>query len=148
MLKGLKSIGSGAAEKAKQAASAGAEAAKKAIAPFLCNATVNPGGAMCYQYGLLSAPSWRGPWHFVRMLEIYGEDAYVWRDHRGSFHMLWQGGSYTPQLPQYEGHFHVAWSRDGVGWTVNTWAPAYGRYPNIPLTNGSVFHLRRRERQQ
>ena len=41
---------------------------------FSCNDTLNPHGAPCYQYGLMRAESWRGPWKFIRMIEVFGED--------------------------------------------------------------------------
>ena len=39
-------------------------------AKFACNLTVNPRAAACYQYGLMRAEHWRGPWTFVRMIEV------------------------------------------------------------------------------
>jgi len=57
-------------------------------AKFACNATLNPRHAACYQYGLLRAPHWRGPWTFVRMIEVYGEDVAAWRDQRGTYRTM------------------------------------------------------------
>jgi hypothetical protein len=34
-------------------------------AKFKCNETINPQHGPCYQYGLLRADDWRGPWSFV-----------------------------------------------------------------------------------
>ena len=51
-------------------------------AKFGCNATVNPRAAACYQYGLLRADHWRGPWSFVRMIEVFGEDVAAWYVHK------------------------------------------------------------------
>ena len=57
-------------------------------AKMACNETVNPRSAACYQYGLLRAPHWRGPWTFVRMIEVYGEDVAAWRDQRGNYRTM------------------------------------------------------------
>lgn len=38
---------------------------------FKCNETINPNSGACYQYGLLRSDHWRGPWTFVRMIEVF-----------------------------------------------------------------------------
>ena len=120
-------------------------------AKFACNATVNPRAAACYQYGLLRADHWRGPWSFVRMIEVFGEDVTAWQDQRGFFHMLLQGGPYTgtasPWLRSCVGHFHLAHSKDGLNWVMHCHAaPVQGSFASFPLTNGSSVRVKRRER--
>ena len=125
-------------------------------AKFRCNETINPGAkAACYQYGLLrSNEGWRGEWRFVRMLEVFGEDVTAWQDQRGNFHMILQGGPYSgtssPKLSSCKGHFHLADSSDGLEWTMRcdvAILPSAQSVVAIPLSNGSVVKLRRRERQ-
>merc|ERR1711879_697879 len=96
-------------------------------------------------------PHWRGPFSFARRIEVFGEDVVAWRDQRGNYHMLLQGGPYkdttSTLLQNCQGHMHTAWSRDGLDWTMNCRAAGYANYPNFPLTDGGVFKVRRRERQ-
>jgi hypothetical protein len=119
-------------------------------AKFKCNATINPPPTgTCYQYGLLTANSWRGPWIFVRMIEVFGEDVVAWRDQRGNYHMLLQGGPYThtasPYLKSCVGHYHLAHSKDGLDWTMHCHAAPATNY-NYPLTDGTTLKVKRRER--
>ena len=80
----------------------------------------------------------------------YGEDAYIWRDSLGdggAFHMLFQGGSYAPQYPQYVGHWHTAFSPDGFNWTVASDSMVFDG--NIAIKNGAPsLATGRRERHQ
>jgi len=67
------------------------------------------------------------------------EDAYLYQDHRGSFHMLvhaFRNGSVG-------GH---AWSSDGLSWNYSKFAPAYTNV--VHWQNGSASSLYRRERPQ
>eukprot|EP01051_Picozoa_sp_SAG22_P014369 SAG22_NODE_1733_length_3697_cov_2.532518_3_plen_547_part_00 len=118
-------------------------------AKFACNESINPRHAACYQYGLLRAEHWRGAWTFVRMVEVFGEDVTAWRDHRGFYHMLLQGGPYKETASAYlrdcAGHYHLAHSKDGLEWTMHCHAAPVKSF-NFPLTNGSVVKVKRRER--
>ena len=124
-------------------------------AKFACNQTVNPRSATaCYQYGLLRAGTWRGPWTFVCMIEVFGEDVAAWQDQRGYYHMLLQGGPYTGTTSSYlkscAGHYHLAHSKDGLEWTMHCHAAptaeSGGGFSSFPLTNGSTVKVKRRER--
>jgi hypothetical protein len=120
-------------------------------AKFKCNDTINPNSAgACYQYGLLRADDWRGPWAFVRMIEVFGEDVVAWQDQRGHFHMILQGGPYAHTTSAYlkgcEGHYHLAHSRDGLDWTMHCHAALATNF-NYPLTDGTALKVARRERQ-
>lgn len=116
------------------------------VSKFGCNSTINPHPkTFCRQFGVASAPSWRGPWTFHKTIEVFGEDSYIWRSKNG-FHMLFQGGGYVPALPKYTGHFHHAWSENGLDWTVNTWSEAFSN--TIALASGGSLQLQRRERHQ
>ena len=119
-------------------------------AKMACNETINPRHAACYQYGLLRAEHWRGPWTFVRMIEVFGEDVAAWRDQRGFYHMLLQGGPYKGTASAYlrncAGHHHLAHSKDGLEWTMHCHAAPVPHWPDFPLTNGSTMKVKRRER--
>lgn len=120
-------------------------------AKMACNETINPRHAACYQYGLLRAEHWRGPWTFVRTIEVFGEDVTAWRDQRGFYHMLLQGGPYkgtaSALLRNCAGHYHLAHSKDGLDWTMHCHAaPVPTHWPDFPLANGSVVRVLRRER--
>lgn len=110
-----------------------------------------PPCTFCRQFGIASAPEWRGPYTDLGLIPVYGEDAYIWRDPVGAagggWHMLFQGGSYSPIYPQYVGHWHTAYSPDGVhNWTVERFSNAFNA--TIPLQSGGAVQLNRRERSQ
>lgn len=109
-----------------------------------------PGGCFCAQFGVAVAPHWSGPYTDTGLIDVYGEDAYVWKDPAGvpggGYHMLFQGGSYAPIYPSYSGHFHTAASADGLSWIVDASAVVFNA--SIPLVDGSVLQLTRRERHQ
>jgi len=111
-----------------------------------------PPCVFCRQFGIATAPEWRGPYTDLGLIPVYGEDAYVWRDPDGvpggGWHMLSQGGNYAPQYPAYTGHFHVAYSPDGVsGWTVEAGSEVFNG--TIALqSGGAAVELARRERHQ
>lgn len=105
----------------------------------------------CRQFGVATAPAWRGPYTDKGLIPVYGEDAYVWADPSGvqgpGYHMLTQGGNYAPIYPVYQGHFHTAFSPDGVSsWTVETGSEVFNT--SIALESGGVVELARRERHQ
>jgi hypothetical protein len=85
-----------------------------------------------------------------RMIEVFGEDVVAWRDQRGNYHMILQGGPYSHTASVYlrhcVGHYHLAHSKDGVDWRMNCQSAPASDY-NYPLTNGSVVKMKRRERQ-
>jgi len=96
------------------------------------------------------APSWRGPYTVVRTTEIYGEDAYVWRQPEdGTFHMLLHA-MHPTKIPT------TAWSPNGLDWTpafvADLHTPLSATYPSFPhslaVTGGSTVQLARRERHQ
>jgi hypothetical protein len=108
-----------------------------------------PGGCFCAQFGVASAPHWRGPYTDGGLIDVYGEDAYVWRDtiaDGGGYHMLFQGGSYAPMYPQYVGHWHTAFSTDWMHWTVAADSVVFDG--NVSLVGGGDLLLARRERHQ
>ena len=119
-------------------------------AKFACNETINPRSAACYQYGLLRAEHWRAKhWFFVRMIEVFGEDVAAWRDQRGFYHMLLQGGPYRGTASEYlrscAGHYHLASSKDGLEWAMQCDAAPMNSF-NFPLINGTIVKVKRRER--
>ena len=60
--------------------------------------------------------------------------------------MLFQGGSYAPMYPVYVGHWHTAFSADGLSWVVEADSMVFS--PNISLAGGGQLALSRRERHQ
>jgi hypothetical protein len=110
-----------------------------------------PACSFCRQFGVATAPSWDGEYTDRGLIPVYGEDAYVWRDPAGApgggFHILFQGGSYAPIYPSYLGHWHTAFSPDGVtGWAVERFSMAFNG--SIALQSGGSLELARRERHQ
>eukprot|EP01079_Euglenida_sp_SAG-EU17-18_P000351 gene351-370_t len=88
-----------------------------------CNTTINPDPTrFCRQFALAVAPHPLEPFKPRGTIEVYGEDAHLWRcPHSGTFRILFQGGGYTPSLPQWKGHFHMAYTVDPdglTGWAV------------------------------
>lgn len=121
-----------------------------------CNASVCPPAtcAFCRQFGIATAPGWRGPFTDAGVIQVFGEDAYIWRDPAdapgGGWHILFQGGSYTPALPAYPSHWNVAFSlnaSDASSWLVAL--TGNGSMPaDIALAAGGEQKLTRRERHQ
>jgi hypothetical protein len=109
-----------------------------------------PPCTFCAQFGVATAPGWAGPFTDQGLIPVWGEDAYVWRDPpaapNGGFHMLFQGGSYSPIYPAYAGHWHTAFSADGLAWEVEAASEVFS--PNISLAGGGALALSRRERHQ
>eukprot|EP00730_Choanoeca_flexa_P005422 TRINITY_DN11938_c6_g1_i12.p1 TRINITY_DN11938_c6_g1~~TRINITY_DN11938_c6_g1_i12.p1 ORF type:complete len:394 (+),score=50.30 TRINITY_DN11938_c6_g1_i12:2-1183(+) len=110
--------------------------------------TSTPGFCRQFAVAMSSSPSWTADFIFLRRIEVYGEDAYPWVDKHGNFHMLFQGGNYAGcgAACNYTGHFHTAWSSDGLEWQVERDVPAFTE--SIPLNNGESITLERRERCQ
>ena len=100
----------------------------------------------CREFAVAMGESYKGPFKFIKNTGVYGEDAYIWRDLNGYFHMLFQGGNYDPSLPYYIGHFHTAFSLNGIDWTVGNHSQAYNN--TISLQNGTTIQVYRRERCQ
>lgn len=103
-------------------------------------------------FGVAVAPSWKGPYHWKAITQIFGEDAFVWRQPvDGSFHMLYHTTVYPVR-----GICSTAWSRDGLHWkpafatTVNTTVgetyASFGK--EFRLAAGGSFVASRRERHQ
>jgi hypothetical protein len=92
--------------------------------------------------GVVTAPSWKGPYTFHDVVGAPGsarvEDPFVWRDHRGSYHALFH--KFTDENPGSGGH---AFSRDGFKWTLTDNA-AYGT--TVTTTDGVAHEFNRRER--
>lgn len=108
-----------------------------------------PGNCFCAQFGIATASHYLGPYVDAGLIPVYGEDAYIWRDSLadgGAFHMLFQGGSYAPQYPQYVGHWHTAFSADGLNWTVAADSMVFDG--NITINGAPNLLLGRRERHQ
>ena len=109
-----------------------------------------PPCTFCRQFGVATAPDWRGPYTDGGLIDVYGEDPYVWRDPDGAagggYHLVFQGGTY-PHPNQYVGHWHTASSPDGVSaWRVEAHSEAFNG--TITLAGGGTLELRRRERHQ
>lgn len=106
-----------------------------------------PGGCFCAQFGVAIADSWDGPYTDQGFVNVFGEDAYVWKDGGGGgWHMLFQGGSYAPMYPTYQGHWHTAYSPNGLNWTVAADSMVFDG--SISLSSGGNVELGRRERHQ
>ena len=110
-----------------------------------------PPCVFCRQFGIATAPAWGGPYTDLGLIPVYGEDAYVWRDPDGApgggVHMIFQGGSYAPIYPQYTGHWHTAFSPDGLSeWRVEQAVEAFNG--TVTLDSGGTVELSRRERHQ
>jgi hypothetical protein len=109
-----------------------------------------PPCTFCAQFGVATAPGWAGPFTDRGLIPVWGEDAYVWRDplgvQNGGYHMLFQGGSYAPMYPVYAGHWHTAFSVDGLTWIVEVDSMVF--LPNVTLAGGGELALSRRERHQ
>eukprot|EP00040_Diaphanoeca_grandis_P039909 m.260567 g.260567 ORF g.260567 m.260567 type:complete len:488 (-) comp40130_c0_seq1:87-1550(-) len=92
--------------------------------------------------GVITAPSWRGPYTMHTVVGAAGspavEDPFVWQDHRGNFHALFH--KFTDEHPGCGGH---AFSRDGFDWTLPT-ANAYTTM--ISTSDGHNTTFFRRER--
>jgi len=121
-----------------------------------CNASVVPDPhTFCSQFVVATAQHPLGPYTVSGTTELYGEDAHLWFcPHSQTYRILFQGGAYTPVLPQWHGHFHMGFSVDGL----SDWTIAGHLSPNfndteafsltVPLLNGSSVEYARRERHQ
>ena len=49
-------------------------------------------GSMFAQFAVAVGTHFKGPYTVVRKLDLFGEDAGLWRDARGNFHMIFHGG--------------------------------------------------------
>jgi hypothetical protein len=121
------------------------------VSKFGCNSTISPDPkTFCRQFGLFNAPSWNGTYTFVKMLEVFGEDPYIWRSAHG-LHMLADLRQYTPALPAFAkstwNPHHAFSSNDGIDWAINTNTSGLPTKA-LPLTNGSTLAITRRERPQ
>eukprot|EP00051_Salpingoeca_urceolata_P007620 m.99073 g.99073 ORF g.99073 m.99073 type:complete len:507 (+) comp15314_c0_seq1:60-1580(+) len=92
--------------------------------------------------GVITAPSWRGPYTFHTVVGSPGspavEDPFVWQDHRGNFHALFH--KFTDEHPGSGGH---AFSTDGFSWTLTDEAA----YTTVVTTaDGTEHPFNRRER--
>ena len=103
-------------------------------------------------FGVAVAPSWSGPYRWKAITQIFGEDAFIWRQPAdGSFHMLFHTTVYPVR-----GICTTAWSRDGLHWTPafattanTTVAQAYPSFGmEFRLDVGGSFVASRRERHQ
>lgn len=99
----------------------------------------DPGGhSFCRQFAVANCVNYTGPCNHLRKIPIYGEDAGLFRDKRGAFHIFFHGGNYAPCLKtgacNYTGqtcrrfhhntwsndcYFHTAWSADGLEWEMD-----------------------------
>jgi hypothetical protein len=96
------------------------------------------------------ADSWKGPYRIKALTPVYGEDAFIWRaTEDGNFHMVLHAMHPSKICT-------TAWSPDGISWTPafvanenTTMGETYPSFSHeIPLTDGSIFSARRRERHQ
>lgn len=120
------------------------------VAKFGCNTTVNPDPSkFCRQFGVFTAEAWNGTYVFKRMIEVYGEDPFVWKTAHG-YHLIADLQQYTPALPKLaKGTTNPrhAFSVDGLDWIIDANSSALPT-PELPLKNGSNISLTRRERPQ
>ena len=100
----------------------------------------NPSGGFCRQFAVSNCATFKGPCTPLRKIPIYGEDAGIFRDQRGAFHIFFHGGNYAAcsnahtQACNYSGpscsrvhkgklehtcYFHTAWSADGLDWHMD-----------------------------
>lgn len=106
----------------------------------------NP-AAMATSDGVITAPSWRGPYTMHTMIgngTINIEDPFVWQDRRGNLHALFH--KFTDEHPNSGGHAFArasAAGAGGAGWTVSA-AAAYTTA--ITTADGAVTTFNRRER--
>ena len=101
----------------------------------------------CRQFAVATSNSYKGPFNTIRdNIYVYGEDPYVWKDLNNNYHILFQGGNYGGGLPSYVGHWHTAYSKNGIDWKVANLTEAFNQ--TIELTNGSYVTVGRRERCQ
>ena len=56
----------------------------------------NPHNDFCRQFAVASCATFKGPCTPLRKIPVFGEDAGLWRDHRGNFHIFFHGGNYAP----------------------------------------------------
>lgn len=109
-----------------------------------------PPCTFCRQFGVATAPGWRGPYQDKGLIPVFGEDAFIWRDPDGApgggVHLLFQGGDY-PVPGTYTGHWHTAFSPDGVSdWAVEAHSEVFNG--TLALAAGGALALGRRERHQ
>ena len=99
----------------------------------------DPGGhSFCRQFAVANCVNFTGPCTQLRKIPVYGEDAGLFRDKRGAFHIFFHGGNYAPCLKSgtcnYTGptcrrfhhgawnndcYFHTAWSANGLEWQMD-----------------------------
>ena len=98
--------------------------------------------------GLARADNWSGPYTVIAPEPITrpeSEDAAVFKDPRGNYHMLTNVGTYHIRCAIGEPCGGHAWSRDALAWS-NLTIGAFG--PVIRFTNGSYWHTSYVERPQ
>eukprot|EP00041_Stephanoeca_diplocostata_P021861 m.516375 g.516375 ORF g.516375 m.516375 type:complete len:436 (-) comp21927_c4_seq5:565-1872(-) len=122
------------------------------VAKFGCNSTISPDPAtFCRQFGVYFGVSWRGPYTFKRMIEVFGEDPYLFRTSHG-IHMIADLRHYVPGTPSFApglNAIHHAYSPNGYDWTIaNTTSAVDGPGGVIPCRDGTNASYTRRERPQ
>ena len=75
-------------------------------------------GDEAWSDGIVTAPSWRGPYTQHSMIGNASsprvEDPFLWRDTKGFYHVIFH--KFTDEHPNCGGH---AFSRDGFHWTLS-----------------------------
>ena len=89
---------------------------------------------------LFRAPSWEGPYTLLStsapLVRPESEDPFVFRDPRGSFHMLTNVNTFHRRCDAGAACGGHAWSLDGLTWSGQA-IGAFG--PTVELANGSSF---------
>ena len=97
------------------------------------NASVTGNATFCRQFGVFTADHWRGPYRFARMIEVFGEDPYLFSTAHG-IHMIADLRQYTPAAgPVFApgNQIHTAHSADGC--VVTTCAPQAPQAPGVVM---------------
>ena len=99
-------------------------------------------GDEAWSDGIVTAPSWRGPYTQHSMIGNASsprvEDPFLWRDTKGFYHVIFH--KFTDEHPNCGGH---AFSRDGVHWTLSN---SVAFTTTVTTADGAEHAFQRRER--
>ena len=99
-------------------------------------------GDEAWSDGIVTAPSWRGPYTQHSMIGNASsprvEDPFLWRDTKGFYHVIFH--KFTDEHPNCGGH---AFSRDGFHWTLSN---SVALTTTVTTADGAEHAFQRRER--
>eukprot|EP01084_Bolivina_argentea_P309776 535870_1 len=99
-----------------------------------------PGNETCDMMNVAISSGWNDSFVTVTNLtNVQGEDAYIWRDPNGYYHMLFH-------ILQPHKRGATAFSKDGYNWIYANRTEAFPHY--FTLLNGTQVNVARRERHQ